>query len=48
MTVYLDIRTSDITIGEIRGFVDALIREHPDEEIYMDGERYAIVGRARA
>ena len=28
-------------------FIKHLIREHPDQEIFMDGDAYAIVARAR-
>ena len=46
-TVYIDIRTSDIRMGEITDAVRKLRQEHPDEEVFMDGDLYAIVGRKK-
>lgn len=46
-TVYIDIRTCDLKLSE---FIDAIARlqaEHPDEEVFMDGDAYAVVGRTR-
>lgn len=45
--VYIDIRTCELTLGQVMAEVDRLIREHPDQEIFMDGDVYAIVGRER-
>lgn len=47
-TIYIDIRTCELTLGEVMKEVDRLITEHPDQEIFMDGDVYAIVGRDRA
>ena len=46
-TVYIDIMTSDLTLSQMMAEIDRLIREHPDQEIFMDGDAYAIVGRTR-
>lgn len=46
--VYIDIRTCGLTLGQMMSEVDRLIREHPDEEIFMDGDAFAIVGRRRS
>lgn len=45
--VYIDIRTCDLTLSQMMAEVDRLIREHPEQEIFMDGDAYAIVGRDR-
>lgn len=46
-TVYIDIRTCELTLGQVMKEVDRLIAKHPDQEIFMDGDVYAIVGRPR-
>lgn len=46
-TVYIDIRTCELTLGQVMTEVDRLIKEHPTQEIFMDGDVYAIVGRER-
>ena len=46
-TVYIDIRTSDLTLSQMMAEIRRLQEEHPDEEIFMDGDEYAIVGRRR-
>ena len=45
--IYIDIRTCELTLSEVMTEVQRLIREHPDQEIFMDGDAYAIVGRDR-
>ena len=46
-TVYIDIRASPLTMGQVVDTMRKLQQEHPDEEIFMDGDLYAIVGRKR-
>ena len=46
-TVYIDIRTCDLTLSQVMAEIARIQDEHPDEEIFMDGDRYAIVGRRR-
>ena len=46
--IYIDIRTCGLTLGQMMDAVEELIREHPDEEIFMDGDAFAIVGRRKA
>lgn len=46
--IYIDIRTCELTLREVMEEVRRLIAEHPDQEIFMDGDAYAIVGRDRA
>lgn len=45
--VYIDIRTCELTLSQVMARIAELQREHPDEEIFMDGDLYAIVGRRR-
>lgn len=46
-TVYIDIRTSLLSLSEVLAIVEDLKAQHPDQEIFMDGDAYAIVGRRR-
>lgn len=45
--VYIDIRTCELTLSEVMEVVHRLIAEHPDQEIFMDGDGYDIRGRPR-
>ena len=45
--VYIDIRTCDLTLSQVMTEVARLRSEHPEQEIFMDGDAYAIVGRHR-
>lgn len=45
--VYIDIRTCDLTLSQMMARIAELQEEHPDQEIFMDGDAYAIVGRDR-
>ena len=46
-TVYIDIRTCDLTLSQMMAEIHRLQSEHPEQEIFMDGDSYAIVGRRR-
>lgn len=46
-TKFIDIRTCDLTLSQVMAKVAELQREHPELEIFMDGDEYAIVGRHR-
>ena len=45
--IYIDIRTCELTLSQVMRRVVELQSEHPDQEIFMDGDAYAIVGRNR-
>jgi len=45
--VFIDIRTSELTMMQVIQEVQRLQQENPDYEIFMDGDLYAIVGRRR-
>lgn len=45
--VFIDIETCELTLKEVMDQVNVLIEEHPDMEIFMDGDAYAIVGRPK-
>ena len=46
-TIYIDIRTCDLTLSQVMSEIARLQSEHPEYEIFMDGDAYAIVGRRR-
>ena len=46
-TVYLDVETSPLTLSEAMAEIQRIIEGHPDEEIFLDGDQYAIVGKPR-
>ena len=45
--VFIDIRTCDLTLSQVMARIITLQAEHPEQEIFMDGDAYAIVGRRR-
>ena len=45
--VFIDIRTCDLTLSQVMSEIARLQSEHPEYEIFMDGDAYAIVGRRR-
>lgn len=45
--VYIPLRACDLTLSQVVEKVEALKKAHPDEEIFLDGDMYAIVGRKR-
>lgn len=46
-TVLLNIRTSDYRLSEVMFFVEQAQQRFPRHEIFMDGDAYAFVARAR-
>jgi hypothetical protein len=45
--VFIDVRTSDLTLSEIFRHIEIIQSDNPDLEIFLDGDRHAIVGRKR-
>jgi hypothetical protein len=45
--IFINIRDSPLTMGQVIQEVARLQAENPDYEIFMDGDAYAIVGRRR-
>jgi hypothetical protein len=45
--IFIDFRAEKLTMMEVLGKVEALKAENPDYEIFMDGDRFAIVGRRK-
>ena len=46
-TTLIDIRTCELTLSQVMTEIAKLQSEYPDYEIFMDGDAYAIVARAR-
>ena len=44
-TVLLDIRTCELTLAEVMQQIRQWVAEFPVDEIFMDGDAYAIVRR---
>lgn len=40
--IYIDIRTCELTLSEVMEVVHRLIAEHPESDVYFDGDAYAI------
>lgn len=45
--ILIDIRTSELTLRQLMTEIARLQKEHPEWDIFMDGDAYAIVGRDR-
>lgn len=45
--VFIDIKTCDMTLSQVMLEIARLQSENPEYEVFMDGDRYAIVGRRR-
>lgn len=45
--VYIDIRTCELRLSQFLEAIADLQQAHPDQEIFMDGDAYAVVGRPR-
>ena len=43
--VIMDVDDPNLTLSQILGMVDRFQSEHPDMDIYLDGDRKAIIGR---
>lgn len=45
--ILIDIRTCELTMREVMDQVHRFIEMYPEDEIFMDGDAYAIVARPR-
>lgn len=45
--VYIDIKASSLTMGQALRAFARIQEEHPDQEIFIDGNLHAIVGRPK-
>lgn len=47
IVLWIDIRTCNMTLSQVMREIGRISAAHPDQEIFMDGDLYAIVGRPR-
>ena len=45
--IFIDIRTSDLTLTQVLDEIKRIQKENPDYEIFLDGDAHAIAGRRR-
>ncbi|MGN0137841.1 MAG: hypothetical protein ACI381_04450 [Candidatus Methanomethylophilaceae archaeon] len=45
--ILIDIRTCELTLAQVMDEVRRFIDMYPDDEIFMDGDAYAIVARPK-
>lgn len=43
LTILIDIRTTDLTLREAMEYIHKYQSEHPDMEVWLDGDLYAVV-----
>jgi deoxyadenosine/deoxycytidine kinase len=45
--IFIDIRTSELTLAQVIEEIERIQAENPDYEIFLDGDLHAIAGRKR-
>ncbi|MCL1811398.1 MAG: hypothetical protein FWG41_04185 [Methanomassiliicoccaceae archaeon] len=45
--IFIDIRTSELTLSQVLQEIQRIQDENPDYEIFLDGDSHAIAGRRR-
>jgi hypothetical protein len=45
--IFIDIRTSELTLAQVLQEIQRISAENPDYEIFLDGDAHAIAGRRR-
>ncbi|MDR2846646.1 MAG: hypothetical protein LBV63_05130 [Candidatus Methanoplasma sp.] len=45
--IFIDIRTSDLTLSQVLQEIAKIQAENPDYDIFLDGDAHAIAGRRR-
>jgi len=45
--VFIDVRTSNLTLIQVLKEIERLKMEYPDYEIILDGDTHKIIGRAK-
>lgn len=46
--IFIDIRTSELTLNEVLKEIQRIKAENEDYEIFLDGDAHAIVGRRKS
>jgi hypothetical protein len=45
--IFIDVKANDLTLSEIFRKISEIQNEFPDLEIFLDGDRHAIMGRPK-
>jgi hypothetical protein len=45
--IFIDIRTSELTLTQVLEEIKRIQKENPEYEIFLDGDAHAIAGRRR-
>lgn len=45
--IFIDIKTSELTLAQVLQEIQRIQAENPDYEIFLDGDAHAIAGRRR-
>ena len=43
--ILLDVDSDEYTLGQVMQMIDRFQDENPDMEVYLDGDRHAIIGK---
>lgn len=43
--IHIDVRTSDLTLTQVLREVERIQAEHPDREVFLDGDSRSIMSR---
>lgn len=46
-SILIDIKTCGMTLQQVTDKANSYMKEHPDYEVFMDGDAYSIVARRR-
>ncbi|MDR0522830.1 MAG: hypothetical protein LBG62_00140 [Candidatus Methanoplasma sp.] len=46
--IFIDIRTSGLTVAQVMREIEKIRAENPGYEIFLDGDAHAIAGRRKA
>lgn len=46
-SIYIEFKRSDVSLKDVLDIAAVLMNNHPNEEIFLDGDVYGIIGRDR-
>lgn len=46
-SILIDIKTCGMTLQQVTDKANSYMKEHPDYEVFMDGDAYSIVARRK-
>lgn len=47
LNILIPIESCELTLSEVMAWIADYMNKHPEEEVFMDGDAYAIVSRQR-